>query len=649
MPLPQPNLDDRRFQDLVDEAKRLVQQRCPEWSDHNVSDPGVTLIEAFAQMVDQLIYRLNRVPDKNHLAFLDLIGVRLLPPAAARTDVTFWLSAPQPRAVAVHAGTEVATVRTATEEAVVFSTERELSIEPCALAHLATSSQGAAPADRDAELAAGRGTPCFAATPLPGDALLFGLSGAVPHCLVALRLEFPVSGHGINPDHPPLAWEAWTGDGWTGCGVHRDTTGGFNRPGDVILQLPPDHTASVEARHRAGWLRCRITAPVPGRPSYSTAPVLISAEAFTVGATTVAVHAEHVRDEALGRSEGLPGQSFTVARPPVVAGGEPVTVEVTTPTGVEEWREVEHFGRSTPEDRHVRLDRSTGELTFGPALREPDGTLRQYGAVPPEGAPIRIRSYRTGGGRRGNLARGALAVLRSSVPYVARVENPRPAEGGVDGEDVEGARLRGPIVLRTRGRAVTAEDYEELAREAAPAVGRVRCVADEEGPDAGGVRVLLVPAAADDGEGRLSFGQLACSPELLEQVTGYLDERRLLGARLLVEPPHYQGVTVVASLRARPRSSPGRLQRAALAALHRYLNPLTGGPDGTGWPFGRPLHSGEVFAVLQRLPDVELVESVRLFPADPERGHRGEATDRIRLAPHALVFSYEHQVRVVAE
>ena len=81
--LPAPNLDDRTFQGLVDEAKRLVQNRCPEWTDHNVSDPGVTLIEAFAQMVDQLIYRLNRVPDLNYVKFLELIGVELRPPAAA--------------------------------------------------------------------------------------------------------------------------------------------------------------------------------------------------------------------------------------------------------------------------------------------------------------------------------------------------------------------------------------------------------------------------------------------------------------------------------------------------------------------------------------------------------------------------------------
>ena len=53
MALPVPNLDDRRFQDLVDDAKRLVQQKCPEWTDHNVSDPGVTLIETFAWMTDQ--------------------------------------------------------------------------------------------------------------------------------------------------------------------------------------------------------------------------------------------------------------------------------------------------------------------------------------------------------------------------------------------------------------------------------------------------------------------------------------------------------------------------------------------------------------------------------------------------------------------
>src|SRR6187402_1937545 len=117
MAIAAPNLDDRRFQDLVDDAKRMVMDRCPAWTDHNVSDPGVTLIETFAYMVDQLLYRLNRVPDRLYVKFLDLIGVRLYPPTAARAEVTFWLSAPQEGVITIPAETEVATPRTESDEA----------------------------------------------------------------------------------------------------------------------------------------------------------------------------------------------------------------------------------------------------------------------------------------------------------------------------------------------------------------------------------------------------------------------------------------------------------------------------------------------------------------------------------------------------
>jgi predicted phage baseplate assembly protein len=89
-----PDLDDRRFQDLVDDAKRMVQERAPAWTDHNVSDPGVTLIETVAFMVDELFYRLNRVPDRLYVTFLDLIGVQLHPPAAAVAELVFRLAAP---------------------------------------------------------------------------------------------------------------------------------------------------------------------------------------------------------------------------------------------------------------------------------------------------------------------------------------------------------------------------------------------------------------------------------------------------------------------------------------------------------------------------------------------------------------------------
>jgi hypothetical protein len=133
---------------------------------------------------------------------------------------------------------------------------------------------------------------------------------------------------------------------------------------------------------------------------------------------------------------------------------------------------------------------------------------------------------------------------------------------------------------------------------------------------------------------------------MLSAVASYLDSRRTIGARVLVEPPAYQGITVVAMLRCRPWADPGRLQRTATDAMYAYLHPISGGMDGTGWPFGRPVHMGEIYALLQRLPGTEIVEDVRLFAANPITGERGQASQRVEVAPNALVFSYEHQVRV---
>ncbi|MYS08420.1 putative baseplate assembly protein [Streptomyces sp. SID6041] len=644
MALPSPNLDDRRFQQLVDEAKRYVQQRAPEWTDHNVSDPGVTLIETFAYLVDQVLYRLNRVPDKNYHAFLDLLGIRLFPPTAAAADVDFWLSAPQPDTVTLPPGTEVTTAGGETDDAVVFATTGELRILPSELTRLVTAWRTSEQQDRTGMLSDGLDIPCFQATPEPGDALLFGLPTAVPRCIVAVRLDSRVEGVGVDPRQPPLVWEAWNGGGWEACETGDDTTGGLNRPGEVVVHVPAGHVASVIGGTRAGWLRCRVTDPEPGQPFYSESPTVREAEVFTVGGTISAEHAETVTDVPLGTSEGVAGQTFRLARPPVLLDAGPPLVEVSSEEGWQRWEVVEHFGGSRPADRHVRVDATTGEFAFPPALREPDGTLRQCGAVPPKGERIRVAHYRTGGGPAGNVARGAISVLLSSVPYVARVGNREAARGGVAGESVHNARLRAPEALRMQDRAVTAEDYEIISRQAAPSVRRVRCLPAAD--TAGAVRVLVVPdAVADEGDDRLRFEQLIPGEQVLSAITASLDERRLIGTRLVVEPPVYQGVTVVARMSAAPADTDA-VRTAALDALFRHFNPLTGGPDGTGWPFGRPVQYGEVFGVLQRAAGDALVEEIRLFPADPVSGRRGAPADRIDVGPGALVFSYQHQVVV---
>ena len=648
MALPSPNLDDRRFQELVDDAKRMIMARCPTWTDHNVSDPGITLIETFAYMTAVLLYRLNRVPDRLYLKFLDLIGLQLFPSTPARTTVTFFLSSPAQATLTVPRGTRTATLRSEVQEPIVFTTTDDLAIVACSLGHLFTSpaAEEVQFTDRTQELAMRVPVQAFNAPPATGDTLLVGLTEATPRCAVRLQFRCTINGVGVDPNDPPLRWEAWCGQSWEPCEVGEDSTGGLNRDGTIVLHLPAGHVASVIEGTRAGWVRGVVEPAVEGRPDYSSSPIIHGLIADTIGGSAPAAHADVIEHDAVGVSEGVPGQRFNTTHRPVLSLGDRLEVQTSSDSGWETWIQVDHFASSGPDDRHILLDSVNGEISFGPLVREADGGGRQHGAVPPKGAVVRVEGYATGGGREGNVGGGAIRTLKSSIPFISAVTNRAPATGGVDEESLDAAKARGPILLRTRNRAVTAEDFEQITRAAAPEIARVKCITAGEGADAGSVRVLVVPAAPME-NGRIRFEDLVPNAETMERIAAALDAARLVGTRVIIEPPTYQGVTVVAQVKARPKMSPTRLRDEASEVLHRYFNPLVGGPDRTGWPWGRPIQAGEAYAALQEIHGVDFVEEIRVFGANPITGERGSASTRIEVSPGAMAFSYEHQIRVI--
>jgi len=125
--IPPPKLDDRSFNDIVEEAISMIPRYSPEWTNHNASDPGITLIELAAWMTDLLIYRLNQVPDKNYVAFLNLLGIKLRAPRAAKALIRFALveGAAKQR---VPRGTQVSTPQATEEHTVTFETARDVMI-----------------------------------------------------------------------------------------------------------------------------------------------------------------------------------------------------------------------------------------------------------------------------------------------------------------------------------------------------------------------------------------------------------------------------------------------------------------------------------------------------------------------------------------
>lgn len=647
MPLPAPNLDDRRFQQLVDEAKRYVQRACPEWTDHNVSDPGVTLIEAFAAMTDQMLFRMNQIPDLHYIKFLELLGVKAFAANAAEADVTFRLSAPQPHGVTVPSGTRVATPRTEAVTAIEFETTADLEIASCGLRTVRSRiTMDGQSVDRvhDLDLQRPDGFTCFNDQPQPGDELLIGLDNEIPSCLLSVYLNCEVEGLGVNPDDAPLVWEAWTSAGWERCEVETDDSLALNTSGHVHMHIPPGHLAQAVDGEEVAWVRARILPNEPGQDPYYASPIIRAVEVGSLGATATVVNAVATHDELLGFSQGVPGQRFMVQNTPIVDDFLKLTIEVADQAGQwHPWHEVDDFSASGPDDTHVVIDRVSGEVAFGPEIRLADGTVLRRGAVPPVDLGIRIKEYRSGGGTAGNVGPGMVSVLKSSVPYVSSVTNREAASGGRDSETIENVKERGPLMLRSGNRAVTAEDYEQITLASAREIARVKAVGE---PEENGVRVLVVPYAHSP-SGDLDFAQLVPDDQTLAKIEQRLAEVRMIGARVVVEVPRYRGITVVVELQAKPNVDREALAAQAEQALYRYFHPLDGGPDGTGWPFGRSVHVGEVYSVLQPLQGTEMILNALLFPANPVTGERDDPVDRIDLGDNTLVFSYGHQVRVV--
>ena len=107
MPLPLPDLDDRTFEDLLQEARRQISRAAPEWTDLSPGDPGIILLELFAHLTETMIYRLNRLPEKAYIAFLRLLGVSLFPPSAAAATLQFSRSRPSDEPLEIPRGTRV--------------------------------------------------------------------------------------------------------------------------------------------------------------------------------------------------------------------------------------------------------------------------------------------------------------------------------------------------------------------------------------------------------------------------------------------------------------------------------------------------------------------------------------------------------------
>ncbi|MFL6290845.1 MAG: putative baseplate assembly protein, partial [Thermoanaerobaculia bacterium] len=437
-----------------------------------------------------------------------------------------------------------------------------------------------------------------------------------------------------------VVWEYWNGEAWERLGT-RDETRGFMRRGLVTFVGPADFRSSTELGRTAFWLRGRWE-----RGEYAVEPRLVR----VLTNTTWGVHARTVLDEALGSSRGERGQVFRTLRAPVLDGQRLEVIEPEVPPGgdlaeleAEEgddavtvvrdaqgqfvevrvrWHEVTDFYSSGPRSRHYVLDHGTGEVGFGDGRR---------GLVPPPGRNnVRMARYQAGGGLAGNRPAGRIAQLKGTVPYVDGVVQHVAAEGGAPEESLDAVRARGPKALRHRNRATAAADYEDLAFQASPQVARARALPARKDSDAGQVGLIVVPAAAP-GETAKPVPSL----ELLSRVRSFIEARLSPVVDFWVVGPDWLQMDVRAEVVPLQLETVADVHTAVLERLRAFLHPLSGGPDGEGWDFGRKPQRSDLYTLIEETPGVDHVRRLEVIETPREGGAR---------PGRFLVFSGDHEI-----
>jgi hypothetical protein len=496
--------------------------------------------------------------------------------------------------------------------------------------------------------ASGPGQP-FLPFPPPEDiapALALGWDRAFANRPVSLYAA--VSEPGDPPAGAEISWQYWNGGRWSRLGLIRDETRGLLEPGTIEALGPLDLARSDQLGGDLFWVRAQLArGPAPAFVLTALLP-----------STTWARHATTARDELIGSGNGKPGQTFAATRTPLLAGQMLEVRELEVPPADElaalvaeggrdpvrlvldgagrpreiwvRWREVDHFHLSGPSSRHYLVDRAGGRFIMGDGRR---------GRIPPPGRDnVRLAEYRAGGGLAGNVPAGAITVLKRAIPSVDRVSNPLPAGGGADLEDLESVKERGPLSLRHRQRAVTAEDYEALARQASRQVVRARCLPARDAASAGKVAVLIVPRGG---------ARPVPTPGLLRRVRDYLDARRLPTADLTLLGPRYVEVSVSAAFVPTSFDDVDLIRQRVADVLTAWLHPLTGGPEGRGWAFGRDVYLSEVAATLEAVAGVDHLTQLTLSGRDEAGADRTrDGGRRVEVADQAgeLAASGTHSI-----
>ncbi len=650
-----PKLSDREYEALVEEARKLIPAYSDEWTNFNPADPGITILEMLAWLTETYTYQLDAVTDEHRAKYLELMGEHPRPPAPASARLALD-PPPDLDGMTLPEGTPLTVIDgSGTEQR--FETTDSLVLTDARVAAVVSENDDGRTVHTHANETEGMFYRPFGDEADVGNAVYFGFDGdpfAAAETL-SITIDFhdedlpePARHGAEEPEFEPsvdLVWEYCTDyeaaerdTSWRVLDVETDTTDSFYGSGTVTMAAPGEWSpadwdiADADVMDIGGgfvWCRCRVA-----DAGYEIPPQFNSVRLNSVEAShrTTVTDQRLERRPANGDPRTLTAQRYHFPQAPILEAD--VTVDG------EQWTEVADFDASQPTDTHFVLERSAGVVRFGDGVR---------GRMPSPDATVRAERYVYGGGSDGNVTETAYwqfaedATIADDGTSLADIDivPAEPATGGTDAESIEGAFERVQRDLRKPFRAVTVEDYRELAnRTPGLRVGRSTVLVDESPrdatTDATWVTVVVVPYSPPD------LNRPEPSEGFLRAVQDHLDTHRLLGDRVSVVAPTYVGLRVEADVRTTRWYPQPRAETAIEAAIREYVDPIRG-YDGDGWPFGRTLYKENLVAVVAGL---DWVDTVRNLSVQAHGDATIDSQGNVSIGDDALLYLDELRAEV---
>jgi hypothetical protein len=574
------------FDDLVNLGRSTIPTTAPGWTDHNVSDPGIMLMELLAWIAEAQMYSLARMRQDERLAFANMLAIEPRGPVPAQG--LLWPSTDSnpvfPPGLVIPSGSEVTAAR---PDIPTFFTSNTVQLTPANLVRVISRYANGVSHDWT------RVNAQTSATYEPfGDASDTG---------VRLVLTFELSSSASPTADAPLS---------LGVEVLNDPMSPFaKRGGAKLLVILSDANGKRPLEvldTTSGLLESGLLLVQPGRISPDAGRFQLIVQSATGGferpprIRRIAINVlpiqqlETVEEESSG--QGLADQQYNLLHDGLVFTNETDAVKVTTlesGTSVS-WTETADLSLSGPNDAHFQLDTKQGILTFGNGLN---------GRLIPEKAPLQVE-YKVCAGTKGNVQPGVQWQVEGTV---AKFENPEITAGGLDATTLDDLRDNARVQVDSVRPLVTALDVETAAKSFSDL--SVTCAVelpyDVKRPT--GDRVLIVAGPQDDA----SAPVLQESTEFVNAVWERIVPKLPLGQRLQVIGPSYVQIGVKATLTAARSTDPNVVRQNATTALQQRLATVT--PNGLDqWPLGRPVSVKSVQGWLRQVEGVAQVQSVEL-------------------------------------